>query len=168
MIHNNLSHRPPLAYSLGSDHFTLKRGTQALHLNEPNWIFDGSNELIVDFLSQLALFLERKGKGGLARPLRICACVPLEEILWLPGVRGDTLTCRPRLDNSPKHLPLFTVTFNHYLTLKCKSSHKNCVEEVTAEWVSKALPRHICCLKHGSQQTISARTGQTSVLKGKF
>ena len=109
-----------------------------------------------------------KGKGGLARPLRICACVPLEEILWLPGVRGDTLTCRPRLDNSPKHLPLFTVTFNHYLTLKCKSSHKSCVEEVTAEWVSKALPRHICCLKHGSQQTISARTGQTSVLKGKF
>ena len=66
-----------------------------------------------------------KGKGGLARPLRICACVPLEEILWLPGVRGDTLTCRPRLDNSPKHLPLFTVTFNHYLVLKCKSSHKS-------------------------------------------
>ena len=34
------------------------RGTQALHLNEPNWIIDGFNELIVDFLSQLALFLD--------------------------------------------------------------------------------------------------------------
>ena len=29
------------------------RGTPALHLNEPNWIIDGLNELIVDFLSQL-------------------------------------------------------------------------------------------------------------------
>ena len=34
------------------------RGTPALHLNEPNWIIDGFNELIVDFLSQLALFLD--------------------------------------------------------------------------------------------------------------
>ena len=145
---------------------TWRPETYLLSLSGPKSFWGG--RIYSTFWPGTMFWRERKGKGGLARPLRICACIPLEEILWLPGVRGDTLTCRPRLDNSPKHLPLFTVTFNHYLVLKCKSSHKSCVEEVTAEWVSKALPRHICCLKHGSQQTISARTGQTSVLKGKF
>ena len=28
----------------------LERGTSALHFNEPTWIIDGFNELIVDFL----------------------------------------------------------------------------------------------------------------------
>ena len=37
---------------------SLIRGTPALHLDEPNWIIDGLNELIVDFLSKLALFLD--------------------------------------------------------------------------------------------------------------
>ena len=36
----------------------LIRGTSALHLNEPTWIIDGSNELIVDFLFALVLFLD--------------------------------------------------------------------------------------------------------------
>ena len=35
-----------------------KRGTSALHLNEPTWIIDGFNELIVDFLFALVLFLD--------------------------------------------------------------------------------------------------------------
>ena len=34
------------------------RGTSALHLNEATWINDGSNELIVDFLFALVLFLD--------------------------------------------------------------------------------------------------------------
>ena len=34
------------------------RGTSALHLNEPTWIIDGFNELIVDFLFALVLFLD--------------------------------------------------------------------------------------------------------------
>ena len=29
-----------------------------MHLNEPTWIIDGSNELIVDFLFALVLFLD--------------------------------------------------------------------------------------------------------------
>ena len=36
----------------------IKRGTPALHLNEPKRIIYGSNELIADFLSQLLLFLD--------------------------------------------------------------------------------------------------------------
>ena len=36
---------------------TVQRGTSALHLNEATWIIDGSNELIVDFLFALVLFL---------------------------------------------------------------------------------------------------------------
>ena len=34
------------------------RGTPALHLNEPTWIIDGFNELIVDFLFALVIFLD--------------------------------------------------------------------------------------------------------------
>ena len=37
--------------------FFSERGTPALHLNEATWIIDGSNELIVDFLFALVLFL---------------------------------------------------------------------------------------------------------------
>ena len=36
----------------------LERGTSALHLNEPTWIIDGFNELIVDFLFALVIFLD--------------------------------------------------------------------------------------------------------------
>ena len=36
----------------------LERGTSALHLNEPTWIIDGFNELIVDFLFALVVFLD--------------------------------------------------------------------------------------------------------------
>jgi len=36
----------------------LPRGTPALHLNEATWIIDGFNELIVDFLFALVLFLD--------------------------------------------------------------------------------------------------------------
>ena len=34
------------------------RGTSALHSNEPTWIIDGFNELIVDFLFALVIFLD--------------------------------------------------------------------------------------------------------------
>ena len=43
--------------SLEGDRWVV-RGTSALHLNEPTWIIDGSNELIVDFLFALVLFLD--------------------------------------------------------------------------------------------------------------
>ena len=36
----------------------FKRGTPALHLNESTWIIDGFNELIVDFLFALVIFLD--------------------------------------------------------------------------------------------------------------
>ena len=36
----------------------LERGTSALHFNEPTWIIDGFNELIVDFLFALVIFLD--------------------------------------------------------------------------------------------------------------
>ena len=36
----------------------ITRGTPTLHLNEPKRIFDGSNELIEDFLSHLVFFLD--------------------------------------------------------------------------------------------------------------
>ena len=42
------------------------RGTSALHLNEATWIIDGSNELIVDFLFALVLFLD----SSQPRPLK--------------------------------------------------------------------------------------------------
>ena len=43
----------------GSDpFFKTGGGTPALHLDEPNWIIDGFNELILDFLSEIALFLD--------------------------------------------------------------------------------------------------------------
>ena len=55
----------PLAYPqypYTRQSFTLKmieqRGTPALHLNEPTWIIDGFNELIVDFLFALVIFLD--------------------------------------------------------------------------------------------------------------
>ena len=32
--------------------------SSALHLNEPTWIIDGFNELIVDFLFALVIFLD--------------------------------------------------------------------------------------------------------------
>ena len=35
-----------------------ERGTPALHLNEPTWIIDGFNELLVDFLFALVIFLD--------------------------------------------------------------------------------------------------------------
>ena len=35
-----------------------KRGTAALHLNEPTWIIYGSNELIVDFPFAQVIFLD--------------------------------------------------------------------------------------------------------------
>ena len=44
----------------------MGRGTSALHLNEPNWIIDGFNELIVDFLFALVIFLD----STQARPLK--------------------------------------------------------------------------------------------------
>ena len=50
---------------------TLTRGTSALHLNEATWIIDGSNELIVDFLFVLALFLDSTQPWPFKNPKQI-------------------------------------------------------------------------------------------------
>ena len=49
----------------------LRRGTPALHLNEATWIIDGSNELIVDFLFALVLFLDSTQPCPLKNPKQI-------------------------------------------------------------------------------------------------
>ena len=49
----------------------LKRGTSALHLNEATWIIDGSNELIVDFLFALVLFLDSTQPWPFKNPKQI-------------------------------------------------------------------------------------------------
>ena len=51
--------------------YQFVRGTPALHLNEPNWIIDGFNELLVDFLLQLALFLDPTQPKPLKNPKQI-------------------------------------------------------------------------------------------------
>ena len=48
-----------------------KRGTSALHLNEETWIIDGSNELIVDFLFALVLFLDSTQPWPFKNPKQI-------------------------------------------------------------------------------------------------
>ena len=48
-----------------------ERGTPALHLNEPTWIIDGFNGLIVDFLSALVLFLDSSQPQPLKCPKQI-------------------------------------------------------------------------------------------------
>ena len=53
-------------------HYTLLlRGTSALHLNEATWIIDGSNELIVDFLFALVLFLDSTQPRPFKNPKQI-------------------------------------------------------------------------------------------------
>ena len=47
------------------------RGTSALHLNESTWIIDGSNELIVDFLFALVLFLDSTQPRPFKNPKQI-------------------------------------------------------------------------------------------------
>ena len=47
------------------------RGTSALHLNEATWIIDGSNELIVDFLFALVLFLDSTQPWPFKNPKQI-------------------------------------------------------------------------------------------------
>ena len=51
------------------------RGTPALHLNEPTWIIDRFNELIVDFLFALVIFLD----STQPQPLK----VENESIFWI-------------------------------------------------------------------------------------
>ena len=48
-----------------------QRGTSALHLNEATWIIDGSNELIVDFLFALVLFLDSTQPWPFKNPKQI-------------------------------------------------------------------------------------------------
>ena len=48
-----------------------KRGTSALHLNESTWIIDGFNELIVDFLFALVLFLDSTQPRPFKNPKQI-------------------------------------------------------------------------------------------------
>ena len=48
-----------------------QRGTSALHLNESTWIIDGSNELIVDFLFALVLFLDSTQPRPFKNPKQI-------------------------------------------------------------------------------------------------
>ena len=47
------------------------RGTSALHLNESTWIIDGFNELIVDFLFALVLFLDSTQPRPFKNPKQI-------------------------------------------------------------------------------------------------
>ena len=49
----------------------IVRGTSALHLNESTWIIDGSNELIVDFLFALVLFLDSTQPWPFKNPKQI-------------------------------------------------------------------------------------------------
>ena len=51
--------------------FVFRRGTSALHLNEATWIIDGSNELIVDFLFALVLFLDSTQPRPFKNPKQI-------------------------------------------------------------------------------------------------
>ena len=51
--------------------FVSQRGTSALHLNEATWIIDGSNELIVDFLFALVLFLDSTQPWPFKNPKQI-------------------------------------------------------------------------------------------------
>ena len=55
----------------GAALFFPYRGTSALHLNEATWIIDGSNELIVDFLFALVLFLDSTQPRPLKNPKQI-------------------------------------------------------------------------------------------------
>ena len=56
---------PPLLWTMSP------RGTSALHLNEATWIIDGSNELIVDFLFALVLFLDSTQPWPFKNPKQI-------------------------------------------------------------------------------------------------
>ena len=47
------------------------RGTSAPHLNESTWIIDGLNELIVDFIFALVLFLDSTQPQPLKYPKKI-------------------------------------------------------------------------------------------------
>merc|ERR1712074_418814 len=49
----------------------LQRGTPARHLNEATWIIDGSNELIVDFLFALVIFLDSTQPRPFKNPKQI-------------------------------------------------------------------------------------------------
>ena len=48
-----------------------QRGTSALHLNEATWIIDGFNELIMDFLLALVLFLDSTQPRPFKNPKQI-------------------------------------------------------------------------------------------------
>ena len=48
-----------------------QRGTSALHLKEATWIIDGSNELLVDFLFALVLFLDSTQPRPFKNPKQI-------------------------------------------------------------------------------------------------
>ena len=47
------------------------RGSSALHLNEATWIINGSNELTVDFLFALVLFLDSTQPRPFKNPKQI-------------------------------------------------------------------------------------------------
>ena len=51
--------------------FWEESGTPALHLDEQNWIIDGFNELIVDLLLQVGLFLDSTQPQPLKNPKQI-------------------------------------------------------------------------------------------------
>ena len=63
-----LSNYSPLAVETAVGY---RRGTSALHLNEATWIIDGSNELIVDFLFALVLFLDSTQPRSFKNPKQI-------------------------------------------------------------------------------------------------
>ena len=65
----NFSSNLTLEFMISSEY--MERGTSALYLNESIWIIDGSNELIVDFLFALVLFLDSTQPWPFKNPKQI-------------------------------------------------------------------------------------------------
>ena len=61
----------PAPFGARSGSSGAQRGTSVLHLNEATWIIDGSNELIVDFLFELVLFLDSTQPWPFKNPKQI-------------------------------------------------------------------------------------------------
>ena len=65
--------------AVNSGPITATRGTPALHLNEPAWIIDEFNELIVDFPFALVIFLDSTQPCTLAEDMQLT-----KKYFWKP------------------------------------------------------------------------------------
>ena len=79
---------------------------------------------------------------------------------------GRYTKCRPKHDNYPRYRPLFTAAYHLCIAKEnAKVCMKYCCVSAAAELDLIGSDWTNCCLKHGSQQTTSARTGQTTALE---